>query len=135
MEVAAWDAAEPALEALEARLDATELALEIAPLAEEPREDAPEAAEEAAPEREEAAPLAEDPAPLPKMVVEPTVVVNVEPPEVSTETMAEVVIAVGDPPAPASPVPVVETPAPPVAPPVADPEAAIAVAEEQKLLP
>lgn len=48
--VAAWDAAEPALEALEARLDATELALEIAPLAEEPREDAPEAAEAAAPE-------------------------------------------------------------------------------------
>jgi hypothetical protein len=35
------------------------------------------------------------------MVVEPIVVVKVEPPEVSTETMAEVVIAVGDPPAPA----------------------------------
>jgi hypothetical protein len=35
------------------------------------------------------------------MVVEPTVVVKVEPPEVSMEIMAEVVIAEGDPPAPA----------------------------------
>jgi hypothetical protein len=35
------------------------------------------------------------------MVVEPTVVVKVEPPEVSMEIMADVVIAEGDPPAPA----------------------------------
>jgi hypothetical protein len=35
------------------------------------------------------------------MVVEPTVVVIVDPPVVSTETMAEVEMAVGEPPAPA----------------------------------
>jgi hypothetical protein len=84
--VAAWDAAEPALEALEARLDASEPALE------------------ASLEREEAMLLA-IPAPLLKMVVEPIVEVNVEPPEVSTVTIAEVVTAVENPPAaPAPPV-------------------------------
>lgn len=40
------------------------------------------------------------PAPPLKMVVEPTVVEKVEEPEVSTETMAEVVTAEEDPPAP-----------------------------------
>jgi len=75
-------AAEPEAEALEARLDA--------------RPDA----DLASLERDEAAPLAEAAAPFPKMVVEPTVLVKVEPPEVSTETMAEVVMAVEPAPAP-----------------------------------
>jgi hypothetical protein len=45
------------------------------------------------------------PAPLLKMVVEPIVEVKVEPPEVSTVTIAEVVTAVENPPAvPAPPV-------------------------------
>jgi hypothetical protein len=84
--VAAWDAAEPALEALEARLDAAEPALE------------------AAPEREEAMLLATS-APLLKMVVEPMVEVKVEPPDVSTLTMAEVVTAVENPAPPTPPAP------------------------------
>jgi hypothetical protein len=52
---------------------------------------------------EEAAEEAEPPAPAPtalKMVVDPMVVVKVEEPEVTVETMAEVVIAEEEPPEP-----------------------------------
>jgi len=83
----AWDRAE--LATLEALLRA-ELAVEAAP----------DAADEALP-----------PAPPPKIVVEPTVVEKVEEPEVSTETMAEVVMADEDPPA--APVEEPDLPAPP----------------------
>jgi hypothetical protein len=92
-------AEEPAEEALEAREETDDLALETAELAllsmEESWDEATEASEEA-----------ELPAPLPKMVVEPRVVVKVDEPEVTTETMAEVVIAEEEPePLPAPPTP------------------------------
>jgi len=101
---------DPAPEALEAKLEAEALALESAELAEPLSEESLEEADAALLEREEA--LDDPPAPpAPKIVVEPTVVVKVEEPEVSVETIAEVVMAEEEevvdeePPAPPAPVP------------------------------
>ena len=87
-----------ALEAADApwelALDATLLAWDKAELATlEALERAELAVDPAPEEREEAVPRA----PPPKMVVEPTVVEKVDEPEVSTETMAEVVMADEEP--------------------------------------
>jgi len=107
-------AAEPADEALELRLDASLLALEEAELATLEALERAELADDPAPEETDEA-LA--PAPFPKMVVEPTVVERVEEPEVSTETMAEVVMADEEPAEP------VEEPEEPVDEPDPDPPA------------
>jgi len=81
-------AEEAAAEALEAAEEAIEEALEDA---EDATEDALDSALEAT---LEALDVALPPAPpTPKMVVEPTTVEKVDEPEVSTDTMAEVVIA------------------------------------------
>jgi hypothetical protein len=92
----------------ELALDAMLLAFDNAELAAlEPLERAELALDPAWALAEEALPLA----PPPKMVVEPTVVVKVEEPEVSTETIAEVVMAEEDPPAE-------DEPDPPATPPI-----------------
>lgn len=117
--VAADDAAELAL-------DPTLLACAKAELATlEALERAELAVEPAPAEAEEAFPLAP---PAPKMVVEPTVVVPmVEPPDVSTETMAEVVIAEEDPPAPVEDEP--DPPAPPTPKIVVEPTVVVPMVE------
>jgi hypothetical protein len=86
----------PAVEALETREERDDWALETTELALLSMEESLDAAEEASEEAELPAPA---PAPL-KMVVEPMVVVKVEEPEVTVETMAEVVIAEEEPPEP-----------------------------------
>jgi len=93
---AADDAEEARDEALEAADEATEDALLFAL---DSTEEALPAADEALEEALASAPAA------PKIVVDPTVVVKVDEPEVSTETIAEVVIAeeAPDPSAPAAP--------------------------------
>jgi hypothetical protein len=94
---------EPAVEALETREERDDWAFETTELTLLSMEESLDAAEEAA---EEAEPPAPPPTAL-KMVVEPMVVVKVEEPEVTVETMADVVIAVEelpDPP-PAAPTP------------------------------
>ncbi len=94
-------AAEAAADAAELALPPMLLAFESAELATLDALARAELAVDSAPEtREEAVSIP----PLPKMVVEPIVVVKVEEPEVSTETMAEVVMA--------------EEPAPPATPPI-----------------
>ena len=93
-------AEEPADEALEAREETDDWALETTELALLSMEESLDAPEEAS---EEAEPPAPPPTAL-KMVVEPMVVVKVEEPEVTVETMAEVVIAEEEPP-PAPPTP------------------------------
>jgi hypothetical protein len=82
-------AEEAALPAAEATDEAPELAAEAA-------DEAPELAEAPAPDALEEAEEAEAPAPvaLEKMVVEPVMVVKVEPPEVTAPARAEVVMAV-----------------------------------------
>ncbi len=93
-EDAALEALAPTEDALEEADEATEAALE----------EASEATDDALLAPDEALPLAPAPAPTTlKRVVEPTVVLNVEEPEVSTETMAEVVIADEDSEAPEAP--------------------------------
>lgn len=94
---------------MEITLEADALALEIAPLADEPTPAAADEADAAAFEAERAAPLPKivySPSqPISKscsresLTVEPTVVVKVELPDVTVETIAEVVMA-EDPAAP-----------------------------------
>jgi len=110
-EVAADLAADAALDAALEALEASDEAVAPRPLAAELAVDATELKDPAEPERRDAAELAleaiEDPvlaapAPPPEIVVEPTVVVKVDDPLVTIETMAEVVTA-EEPPAAALP--------------------------------
>ena len=110
---AAVDAPEAALDPTLLAFDKAELAtLEALDRAELAVDPAPEVTEEAFEPPEEA--LEPEPEPPPKMVVEPTVVEKVEEPEVSTETIAEVVMAEEDPPVAEDEEP--DPPAPPTPP-------------------